>query len=389
MRLFYLILIFLLTVSCKAKNSFSGVDTSEMVTITVSKTNKISPTELIDKFELVPLKTPDNIIVGEIYGLIVTEDRIIVYDERIADQALLFDRDGKYISYLGRKGRGPKEYIDLAYITLMPDGNTIALYDNYGSKMLFFDIDGHFTESKPLPFWFSSVEYLDNNNIVFATYGEGRRDPGLSSSKYADNLILFTDKNFQIRGGTYKNRYNEKYYSKTPHIKKFNDIVYMNPSYCDSIYEISPNGLKLKYHLNMDKIGGKSNFSSAITSDDIKEMTGQYALFDGNFIEGDTFLIWNVSSPPQSVLEAYYYNKASEKTFLIQTDYIPERYFADVNLVICKNIYKNQLISVVPAYEIIMLLPEDLRKNYPELKDLTEDSNPVLIFYSLKESFES
>jgi hypothetical protein len=41
----------------------------------------------------------------------------------------------------------------------------------------------------------------------------------------------------------------------------------------------------------------------------------------------------------------------------------------------------------MPAYTLTMILPEEYRDNYPELEGVTDDSNPVVIFYTLKKDW--
>jgi hypothetical protein len=357
-----------------------------MITISINNDHEISTQDVIDMIELVPLKTPTGIAIGAISGLIVTEDRIIVSDVNVMDYAMVFDREGRYISTVGRKGRASNEYIDLAQVALASDGDTVLLYDNYGKKILSFDLDGNFLDSTPLNFWFYSFEYVSDREIVCATYGLGGDDPGLTDSQFTDQLILFTDNDFQISDGYFPNRYQSDYHSVTPHLKKNKDVVFINPSYCDTIYNVSPGRrIKAGYHIDMSKIGGAANFDSNITDERLKKIKESRALFNGDFFEGNTFAILNISHPPQGEIKSYLYDKNNGITYLINPDFDEDRYFADANMPAITTITEDdKLVAPIHAYHILMIAPKHVIAKYDELKTLTEDSNPVLIFYSLK-----
>lgn len=383
---FLFIAIAIIFAGCKTKSKSNRVDSLEMETIELSQSVEISTNDLIDKFELIPLSTPNGLMVGSIDDLIVTKDRIIISDVRVEDYAMLFDRSGKYISTLGRQGRAPNEYIDLSHVALMPDNETIALYDNYGSKILFFDHDGHFIESKLMKFRFNSMEFISDTEVVCAMYGLGEEDPGLKDSQFANDLILFTDGDFQIEGGFMPNRFQSNYTWITPYLKKIKDIVYISRPYCDTIYTVSPTmELKAGYRIDMSEIGGAVNFDSNITDEQVGMMREQNAIFNGDFLETDEFAKINISHPPQGKIKSYIYDKNNDMVYLVNPEYNEDIYFASANIAVVNAVTDdNKLAVAVPAYQIVMITSKHVLDKYDELKGLTEDSNPVLILYTLK-----
>lgn len=79
---------------------------------------------------------------------------------------------------------------------MTPDSSRIAIYDNFGSKVLFFDLEGRFLEHKEVSFWFNKFEYIDKDHVVCTTYGAD--DPGLKKADMQGNLMIFTDGDFRI-----------------------------------------------------------------------------------------------------------------------------------------------------------------------------------------------
>jgi hypothetical protein len=374
--------------ACQSKNGSRGGDESGMVTIDVSRDNKITPEALIDIFELVPLETSDDVLIGQVNKLIVTDDRIIVADTQGGKEpARLFDRSGKYISNIGNIGRSPEEYLIVSHITVLPDGKTIAIYDEMGNKVLFYDTDGHFIGSKTTSFWFSTMEYADDENIVIATHGHPEWNPGLKSSPYAKDCVLFTDGDYNIVGGANENRFKDDNFFFVSQIKKFNDDLLISPQFCDTIYVASSKELKPKYHLDMSKINLKTNYDENMTLAEFADIRKQYATFYGGFCEGESFLMWNITAPP-GVVESYIYNKSTGKTFLIEQDPDSGRHFIDGNMPFGTSLDNNQVASIVPAYYLIEWSTEEYRHNHPELEGVTDESNPVVIFYTLKKDWK-
>lgn len=71
---------------------------------------------------------------------------------------------------------------------MTPDSSRIAIYDNFGSKVLFFDLEGRFLEHKEVSFWFNKFEYIDKDHVVCTTYGAD--DPGLKKADMQGNLMI-------------------------------------------------------------------------------------------------------------------------------------------------------------------------------------------------------
>lgn len=382
----------IIVTGCLCPKKSGLIDNTGMVTIKITDNREISTRDIIDKIEIVPLKTPDGVFVGNISDLYITGDRIIVTDTNMMDCVMLFDRSGEYVATIGRKGRAPNEYVDLTHVSIMPDGETIVLYDNYGRKLLLFDHDGRFIESKNVPIYFNSIEYLSNTDMVCSTYGLGEEDPGLEKSPFSVCSILFADYDLKIEGGLFPNRFRRDFQSKTPHLKKNKDIILINPSHCDTIYTVSSGkDIKAGYRVDMSEIDGFSNLDSDVTNEQLDEIRARRAMFDGDFLEADMFVKLNISCPPDSEnphgeIKPYVFNKTNGIAYLIRPDINDDdRYFANAHISIANTITEDdRIVAAVPAYIILMMAQKPILEKYEELKTLTDDSNPVLFFYSLK-----
>lgn len=83
--------------------------------------------------------------------------------------------------------------------------------------------------------------------------------------------------------------------------------------------------------------------------------------------------------------DRYCYSKTNGKLyFLKNTPRSGDRALAEMAFVGIMGSWKDQFIAHVPAYVVPMVYQRDGTDN-PVLKDIGEDANPVLIFYTLKE----
>ena len=93
----------------------------------------------------------------------------------------------------------------------------------------------------------------------------------------------------------------------------------------------------------------------------------------------------DISIPPNMKNDRYCYSKTNGKLyFLKNTPRSGDRALAVMAFVGIMGSWKDQFIAHVPAYVVPMVYQRDGTDN-PVLKDIGEDANPVLIFYTLKE----
>ena len=178
--------------------------------------------------------------------------------------------------------------------------------------------------------------------------------------------------------------------SCTPKVKQFNNSrVYASHIYSDTIYQVTPEGMIPKYWIDLSPVNGIANFWKEMTPEKHEAILNE-VIFNGEFLENDHFAIFqplgdipNVGFIPKILFsketkKCYYLGKSSSTVLGI---YVGSVRFA----------YKDQFITVVPAFRLY----EDSKRRYvnqryPKLMKeigtgLTENDDPVLLFYTLKE----
>lgn len=124
-------------------------DTQEDEFITVDVTASYPEKELVLQdfmdVEYIPLETTDEFVCQ---GLVqaVGKDIIIVKNIHDDGNIFIFDRKGKALKKINRKGQGGEEYIQIAYfgITLDEEKHEMFVNDMYAKKVVVYDLDGNF-----------------------------------------------------------------------------------------------------------------------------------------------------------------------------------------------------------------------------------------------------
>ena len=376
-------------VSCseQQKNTDVPLNLTKLDTIDIRKEATVPMDSVIDNVSYVKLQSTGNILVGDVSKLWVTENRIIVADCSQSQAVFVFDRQGKNLAVIHALGRGPQEYFAMNDVILTPDRKRIVVFDNGSQKLLYYDLNGRYLYKKRLGFWAGNLEYIDDENIVLVTYGTESTDKGLASYADHNDMVYIVDTTLQIKKSMFPNRFDsEKYHMVEPGLKKFGDKVYVTPASSDTIYQITADTLFPRYWIDMRKVNGKSNFDADMTDQKMKEIREQYTIFYNDYIEGDDFSIFWVGYPPgfsKQVCGTLY----SHKTGKIHTVEIKTRYALNFHLYTAQQSFRDQFVAAVPAYRIAShhtpMLGNELEKEIQ--KGLSEEDNPVLLFFTLKE----
>lgn len=373
-------LLLALNVSCRQNRSVH-VDTTGMATIELSGVKDIDYPSLIDTMALIPLETTDDALIGDVDYLFMVDDKIVVADILKSQSVFIFDRRGKFIKRINGLGRSPNEYIAISHVALTHDKKQIAVYDDKDAKVLFYDLEGRFVSSQKVGFDMLRMEYVDQDRIATTTYGSEKRRLGLEES---DCLIYFTNEEYSIESGIFENRFDRDRFSMPSTLKKFNDTVYLNPALSDTIYTVGKNGARARYRLDMSSINGFSNPKPDMDNSALGEILARQPIFGGQFVDGDRYLFFYISNPPEGRAENYVYDKITGETAHFEPNWEGDNHLFYSNMSSSIWASGNRYLTAVPAFAVVMVVPEETRKKNELLKNLSEDDNPVLVLYTLK-----
>lgn len=148
--------------------------------------------DLVEDVEIITLDTVPDAYFRNLGGLTLT-DNFICFACDIQKRVYLFDRDGKFIRHIGRKGKGPGEFVRPNNIAVSPDETHIVVGDARTKRIILYDINGRFIRERNLKddtpgFSFEEIIFTDNTHFMISI-----RRPVKVSDNFASILIYNLD----------------------------------------------------------------------------------------------------------------------------------------------------------------------------------------------------
>ena len=139
-------ILLLVMTSCGSDNA----STDGFITVDVTKSSYSPKKELILQdfmdVEYIPLETNDE-FVNQGYVNAIGEKYIIVTNYREDGDIFVYDRNGKAIRKINRKGQGGEEYISCLKIILDEENEELFINDFLARKIKVYDLEGNFKRS--------------------------------------------------------------------------------------------------------------------------------------------------------------------------------------------------------------------------------------------------
>ena len=124
--------------------------------------------DILDIEEFIYLKGHEIASVDEV---IYHHDKIVILDKNLKE-ICCYSTAGEYLYSIGRKGRGPQEFINPIDISITNSGLVYILDDTL--KILVYNVDGTFNKAIKLPTFFSEMHAIDDNNIALLHASDGK-----------------------------------------------------------------------------------------------------------------------------------------------------------------------------------------------------------------------
>ncbi|MDO4215786.1 MAG: 6-bladed beta-propeller [Bacteroidales bacterium] len=123
--------------------------------------------DIIESTFSVKLESPENITIGYLVEVKADENYIYCMDR---DWSIYtFDRAGKFIGHISKRGEGPDEYALISDFIPNPEKQEIKVL-NYGNNILTYTFDGKFISSLKFPENVSEVTNLGNQFVGYVPF---------------------------------------------------------------------------------------------------------------------------------------------------------------------------------------------------------------------------
>ena len=135
-------MVFMVLFSCKKEEKTKCIVIDIANTINTKELKQFSLDDIAQEIRLIPIETTDSILFGNVFIVGVTEEYIVVCEGTFGVEPAVYfinKTNGKVSSIINRYGRGPGEYIRIAFVSLNKRDETIYLSDLTKTNEYTFD----------------------------------------------------------------------------------------------------------------------------------------------------------------------------------------------------------------------------------------------------------
>ena len=224
----------------------SSIQGGGMKTIHVGKPEFDSPINLSDfikDVKIIPLEFNKKCILGKIQKIVVFQNDIYIQDGMNNEGVFKFDMTGKFLSIIGKKGKGPGEHVSLTDFSLDPINKHVFIFDRALGKLTEFSLpDNKFIRDMSMGFSPSAFEYKDSLYYLYQMHNSSPMNGDLIIKNSQDKLVA-------------------KYFKTTPLFMEFQhnnfhslpEGLFFTTKYNDTIYKLNKEKLECAYYLDYGK----------------------------------------------------------------------------------------------------------------------------------------
>lgn len=323
--------------------------------------------------KIVILEMTEDALISNIQKLATTEEYIFILDE-MTKHILKYTRDGKFVSLLNKKGKSPEEYLSLTDFMVDEKNKRIEILDIFSNRLISYDFDWNFVSSKKLPVASSQISRLGNEYVICSHR--------ITLNNGEDYILYALD--------TATLNINHKFMSFDPE-RLMHNLVSKTPLVPASgrVGYLKGNSKRIfSYHNGMLEPYFVFNYQEEMTK---KEDSGVFDMENINMVHENSKYIKCVFVDGRCL----YFDK-SNQTGYSQTSPSPKEESFILRMGTPVGVSGEQFIEWIPAQSIYSLLnvmklekqekiEQQLfgKETIEELRNLTKEDNPVLLFYTL------
>ncbi len=228
--------------------------------------------DLVEDIEFIPLETTDNCLLdGNLADIVVTAENILVFDYNLGYR---FNRKGKFINRIGKRGQGPEELIKPMSMEVDTTNKCVYFIDR--PYLVMYDYNGKYLSRIKIDlFTHKALLYGDQQ---FAIQNRGY-DYGKPGDRYGIYFFSGKEGKFVARMACEHMQKRIPLSMSAPFPYLFNNEVYVKDVWSDTIYRVkTPLDLEAYAVVNRGKL-------TARTTDDTSLYTGKTTPNDQLVIE--------------------------------------------------------------------------------------------------------
>jgi len=209
--------------------------------------------EIGKQITLIKLESPSDHAIGKIDKVLKKGEHFYVLDAQQGKSVYIFDQNGTFVSQLNAQGKGPGEYIDPAYMSILNQENQLVIWDDKQHKSLFYDLNDNFLEAFFFPVFTREYACLGRDTHMFY-FGNRKNPPELGDLAYK---LIITNHKGEVRS---KHFQQDQHIDMNIHFYSYYDSLNLVHTIGDTIYRITPTEIRAAYTINFGKYALPNSF---------------------------------------------------------------------------------------------------------------------------------
>jgi hypothetical protein len=330
----------------------------------------------MEDFYFVPLGTNREFLITQIDKIFLTNNEIIVTD--LGHSIFVFDRKGNCKYKVQAKGKGPGEYSGMSDALFDEKKKQLEVLDNSDKKILYYSLTGEFLYEKQIPDYYKLAgnRFYKNKGIYYFDRVQGKREDGMRIASYDEKRMNFILSFLPIP----KQMVNFRYVYHHA-IDTYKNTVYYLPDMDDKIYKFSSDSITPVYELDYP---GKTKIDQ--NGPERLITLGSYESYMNS--HGNVFNLCQLFINDRYIAFRYKYKLHPWPLGLFYSKRTGKfKAFEWLRSINNPDIGLSPSIKAMDGEHYVMDIPSSSNKFLPEAirKNLTDSSNPVLLFFKLKD----
>ncbi len=390
----FLVLFLVLFIGCTMdKVSSEGV---KKITLNNNPKNISESCDLSDylDFQMIELKVNGykSYISDNINDFIVKDSLVILFDRTNLGKVVAFDLNGNFIWEKTASSESYNLFSSIGNVEFYID--RFEVYDGGGSgKFFYYDYSGNFLGTSYSDIDFTGKKHLGNNIFAFNTHLNANYDLFNNDHSVAYSL-LFVDSTgvidvalpYPAALNHGKSKFNKLYY-----FTNFHNNYFYHPVFSDTVYTIVGTKVSPAYNIEFEKNKYPQDVLKIFGDKGIGYFQSENFSILYNTVDVDGLIMSRYSNPSEgyvfSVIE-----KASNKSIcnslfvtIKETALPTPTVYSDGQFVSLINRYDYESINKYYEYKQNKLTEKELQDAIEAMGEETDEENPLLILYKIKE----
>ena len=364
---FLVIAALLINFSCSKNN---GLDQGKLVEVPIESINQtIDHGPLIDTLWKVRLELTDKNLIAKCHNLLCYDDYIYVHDNS-QGKIFIFKNNGKYVSKIDQKGKGPNEYLIIQDVFINQKGEVVVC-DAYKNTLFYFSPTGKYLNKKKLSrrLAFYSMKELGNGNNIYFTGRMGNDRKSIINH----DILIETDDDLILKIPN-KGEFKAKMRSPDSYIFQNSNQFFFQSMFKNVIYEVNNLDVRPLYNISF---GRKTIPKEAFFENDYQEFESKY--INSNDYVG---ILGAVQATPNHFIIPLFINRKYRGNLWLSRS--SHKIIGARKVKISENEYLSMYPRSTKGDTIVCISDEFEFTSTESNVEMSEELNPLLTFYRLK-----